>query len=193
MALIEKIKSQVGIAEVLRKYANLAPNGKGMCPCPLHKDESPSFKIYNDKTFYCFGCNRRGDIIDLCAGINNIDMSKAITLLAKDYGITDDEHNDEDIEALRRQKREEREKQEFDEKRKQAISKRIIERIRRLRITNYQQWVDKVADRGTYEQTRRKIEELENYYLTINGIGKGYSAYEQEELLLKIINKQIVI
>jgi len=36
------------------------------CKCPLHDEDTPSFKYYPEtNTFYCFGCNTGGDIIKL--------------------------------------------------------------------------------------------------------------------------------
>lgn len=37
-----------------------------VCCCPLHDETTPSFRYYPDtNTFYCFGCNAGGDIIQL--------------------------------------------------------------------------------------------------------------------------------
>ena len=45
----------------LRAYGN---RERGLCP--LHEERSPSFTVYSDQqSFYCFGCNRGGDLITL--------------------------------------------------------------------------------------------------------------------------------
>ncbi len=33
--------------------------------CPLHREETPSFVIYPDDHYHCFGCGAHGDIYDL--------------------------------------------------------------------------------------------------------------------------------
>jgi 5S rRNA maturation endonuclease (ribonuclease M5) len=33
--------------------------------CPLHEEDTPSFKVYSDNHFYCYGCHKHGDVIDL--------------------------------------------------------------------------------------------------------------------------------
>jgi DNA polymerase I-like protein with 3'-5' exonuclease and polymerase domains len=46
----------------------LEPNGSpGLLVglCPFHDENTPSFTIYPDNTFYCFGCERYGDITDV--------------------------------------------------------------------------------------------------------------------------------
>lgn len=34
--------------------------------CPLHGDKTPSFYIWDESRFMCFGCGQRGDVFDLC-------------------------------------------------------------------------------------------------------------------------------
>lgn len=37
-----------------------------VCKCPLHDEDTPSFRYYNySNTFYCFGCGEGGDVIAL--------------------------------------------------------------------------------------------------------------------------------
>lgn len=31
-----------------------------MINCPFHDDSTPSFKLNDDNSFYCFGCNKKG-------------------------------------------------------------------------------------------------------------------------------------
>src|SRR5258708_39567342 len=44
----------------LRRHGN---NLVGLCP--LYDESGPSFTVYPDQHFHCFGCGARGDIIDL--------------------------------------------------------------------------------------------------------------------------------
>ena len=46
--------------------------------CPFHSDgSSPSFTVYNDH-FYCFGCQKKGSIIDFVMEYDNVDFYEAI-------------------------------------------------------------------------------------------------------------------
>lgn len=46
---------------------------RGYCPYPDHDDRSPSFVVYDDNRFTCFGCGRKGDIYALVALVDNLD------------------------------------------------------------------------------------------------------------------------
>jgi len=46
---------------------------KSACPLPGHQDRSPSFVVYDDGHFHCFGCQQHGDIIDLTRMVLGID------------------------------------------------------------------------------------------------------------------------
>jgi CHC2 zinc finger len=66
----EAIRDAVPIEEVARRYTDLEPFGgqawfTGRCPLPDHEDKTPSFYIYPPGRFYCYGCNRHGDVVDL--------------------------------------------------------------------------------------------------------------------------------
>jgi hypothetical protein len=66
----EAIRDVVPIENVARRYTNLAPFGGkawfvGRCPLPDHEDKTPSFYIYPPGRFHCYGCGRRGDVVDL--------------------------------------------------------------------------------------------------------------------------------
>jgi CHC2 zinc finger len=38
----------------------------GSCPNPNHEDDTPSFTVYTESSrWYCFGCSRGGDLLDL--------------------------------------------------------------------------------------------------------------------------------
>ena len=74
---IEYIKSKLSISDYFNKVIlknetnyygtdNIDFNGVGMVKCPLHDENTGSFRYFKDtESFYCFGCNRGGDVINL--------------------------------------------------------------------------------------------------------------------------------
>lgn len=75
--MIESIKNKVGIPEYfesiivpqLGDYYSVYPvdfEVKPVVCCPLHDENSPSFRYYEEtNSFYCFGCKKGGNIITL--------------------------------------------------------------------------------------------------------------------------------
>jgi DNA primase len=87
------VRQAVPIEEVARHYTDLEPLGgrawfDGCCPLPDHEDKTPSFYIYPPGRFYCYGCNRGGDVVDLefhCGDYG--ELWEAMISLAVDYGV----------------------------------------------------------------------------------------------------------
>jgi DNA primase len=70
--VIEEAKEKVStldLAERLCGPDNMRRIGKervGRCPLPDHEDKTPSFNVNPEKNvFYCHGCSRGGDVVDL--------------------------------------------------------------------------------------------------------------------------------
>jgi DNA primase len=66
----EVVRAAVPIVEIAQRYTALKPlSGKawftGRCPLPDHDDLDPSFYIYPPGRWWCYGCQRGGDVIDL--------------------------------------------------------------------------------------------------------------------------------
>jgi hypothetical protein len=64
------VRDAAPIEEVARRYTKLEPFGgkawfTGRCPLPDHEDKTPSFYIYPPGRWWCYGCNRGGDVVDL--------------------------------------------------------------------------------------------------------------------------------
>lgn len=55
--------------------------------CPFHAEKMPSFTIYPDGGFHCFGCGAYGDIIDFHQRRSMANFREAVTSLARDLGI----------------------------------------------------------------------------------------------------------
>jgi len=67
----------------------LHPNGttkRGLCP--FHREETPSFVVYPDKHFHCFGCNAHGSAFDFIMCMERIDFAEAKNRLATLAGIS---------------------------------------------------------------------------------------------------------
>jgi hypothetical protein len=87
------VREAVPLEEVARRYTELEPLGgkarfKGRCPLPDHEDPEPSFHIYPEGRYWCFGCTRGGDVIDLefiCGDFG--ELWEAMISLAVDYGV----------------------------------------------------------------------------------------------------------
>lgn len=50
--------------------------------CPFHSDTAPSFVIYPDNSFHCFGCQANGDAIDFVKLLKDCNYNEAVGELA---------------------------------------------------------------------------------------------------------------
>jgi len=51
-------------------------------PCPFHEEQDPSFVIYTqNNSFYCYGCNKGGDVITFLMLLHNMTFKEAINAL----------------------------------------------------------------------------------------------------------------
>ncbi|MBU1248286.1 MAG: DNA primase [Proteobacteria bacterium] len=92
-ALHAAIKDRLPLAGVVSKYIDLRPSsGGGMIGiCPFHTDSKPSFHVYDDGHYHCFGCQANGDVFTFVMEMENWDFPMARTELAKQAGISLDE------------------------------------------------------------------------------------------------------
>jgi DNA primase len=70
--IAQQLREAVTIRRVLRDRGvalHEKPGGRAAALCPLHQEDTPSFRIFpvKDQTerFRCFGCGQRGDVFDL--------------------------------------------------------------------------------------------------------------------------------
>ena len=89
----EAVRAVVPIEEIARRYTDLKPLGgkawfTGRCPLPDHPDNDPSFYIYPPGRWWCYGCNRGGDVVDLefhCGDCG--ELWEAMIALAVEYSV----------------------------------------------------------------------------------------------------------
>lgn len=87
MREFESIKKMVRIEDAAQQYG-LKVTHNGMCCCPFHEEKTASMKLYQkDNNFHCFSCGKHGDVIDLTAKLNDIDLLDAAKLLNSDFGL----------------------------------------------------------------------------------------------------------
>lgn len=55
----------VAIASVLTKLRRSGSQWLGLCPLPDHAERHPSFYVHPRGVWYCFGCQRGGDVFRL--------------------------------------------------------------------------------------------------------------------------------
>ena len=85
MNLYDQLKSNLTPRYVTERYGPPIHRGNMIC-CPFHDDITPSMKLYDDH-FYCFGCQKSGDVIDLAAQLLGLTNHEAAKRLASDFGI----------------------------------------------------------------------------------------------------------
>lgn len=77
---LETIKSNYSMRDILDR-CNISVNRSGFCRCVFHKEDTASMKIYREG-FYCFGCNKGGDIIDFIKDYQGLDFKDACKWIA---------------------------------------------------------------------------------------------------------------
>ena len=78
----EAIRRDYPLEAIVAKSIKLRSSGatKVAC-CPFHTEKTPSFHVYPDNSYHCFGCGAHGDVIDFVAGIEHIEPAEAIRRL----------------------------------------------------------------------------------------------------------------
>lgn len=86
----EEIKRNTTMSDVLAMYG-LKIGRNGMVKCPFHDDRRASLKVYNNRSFNCFGCGTGGDVITFVMRFENVDFRTACERLGgKDEPMTED-------------------------------------------------------------------------------------------------------
>lgn len=88
--IINKIINNINIVDEVGKDIQLQKKGANYVGlCPFHNDNNPSFFVNPDKKIcHCFVCNEGGNVITYRQKYNKISFNEAVSLLAKELGIT---------------------------------------------------------------------------------------------------------
>lgn len=91
MDFVEQVKSSVDIVSVIGDYVRLrrqGSSGRYVGLCPFHTEKTPSFHVDSGKqAYYCFGCQKGGDVFRFVMEIEALTFFEALRLLADRCGI----------------------------------------------------------------------------------------------------------
>jgi len=85
---IDQLKARVSIEEVIHQYIPLRPSGRTYVGrCCFHDDRLPSLVVYPDtQSFYCFGCQKGGDVLRFLMEREHLSFPEALEVLARFTG-----------------------------------------------------------------------------------------------------------
>jgi len=70
---LDKLLLAIPAASYVRELTGLEPRRNGKVNCPFHHDDTPSLHLYEDGTFYCYGCGAGGSIYDFAGTLWSLD------------------------------------------------------------------------------------------------------------------------
>lgn len=78
----EAIRHNHPLAAIVGESVKLKRSGANKVGCcPFHADKTPSFVVYTDQRYHCFGCGAHGDVIDYVSALKRVTMPEAIAAL----------------------------------------------------------------------------------------------------------------
>jgi len=84
-----EVKAKVDLLKVVQEHVRLTKRNKDFWGlCPFHQEDSPSFKVNPQmQSWYCFGCERSGDVFTFVELIEKTDKRGALQMLAERAGV----------------------------------------------------------------------------------------------------------
>jgi DNA primase len=85
----DQIRSRLNLVDVVQQHVRLQKRGRehwGVCP--FHQEKTPSFHVNEQKqSWYCFSCQRGGDLFTFVQEIEKTDFVGALRILADQAGV----------------------------------------------------------------------------------------------------------
>jgi DNA primase len=84
-----EVKAKVDLVKVVSEHVRLTKRNRELWGlCPFHQEDSPSFKVNPQmQSWYCFGCQRHGDVFTFVELIEKTDKRGALQVLAERAGV----------------------------------------------------------------------------------------------------------
>jgi CHC2 zinc finger len=87
---LREIRARTPLAAVVGRNVRLTRAGRRhwkSC-CPFHGEKTPSFHVYDDGHYHCFGCGAHGDAISYVMQMEGVGFRAAAQQLARDAGMS---------------------------------------------------------------------------------------------------------
>jgi DNA primase len=87
-SFLDELRTRTPLAAVVGRRMRLARSGrqwKGCCP--FHGEKTPSFYVYEDGHYHCFGCGAHGDAIGFIMQSEGAGFMEAVERLAAEAGL----------------------------------------------------------------------------------------------------------
>lgn len=86
---VEEVRGATDIVDLIGGYVPLKRKGKSYVGlCPFHTEKTPSFTVDREKQiYYCFGCQRGGDVYSFLMEHERLEFPEALEELARKQGI----------------------------------------------------------------------------------------------------------
>ncbi len=104
---IDRLREAIDMVDLVGSKTDLRRVGSRWSGlCPFHDERTPSFSINpEEKLFYCFGCQAKGDAFGFVEQAEGLDFREAVEQLADRYGVQLELENDDPQAEERRRRR----------------------------------------------------------------------------------------
>jgi DNA primase len=94
---IDRLRDAVDMVDLVGAKTDLRRVGSRWTGlCPFHDERTPSFSVNaEEKLFYCFGCQAKGDAIGFVEQTEGLDFVDAVEMLSDRYGVQLERENDD--------------------------------------------------------------------------------------------------
>jgi DNA primase len=94
---IDRLRDAVDMVELVGAKTDLRRVGSRFTGlCPFHEERTPSFSVNaQEKLFYCFGCQAKGDAIGFVEQADGLEFVEAVEMLADRYGVQLERENED--------------------------------------------------------------------------------------------------
>jgi DNA primase len=86
---VNQVKARVNLVDVVSQQVRLTKRGREFIGlCPFHQEKTPSFTLNEQmQSWYCFGCQKGGDVFTFVELIDKTDFRGALETLAEKAGV----------------------------------------------------------------------------------------------------------